>query len=265
MCTVTWLQDEEGYRLLTNRDERPTRLPGVAPRVDGNHVRYIAPLDGDHGGTWIGVNEFGLSACLLNGNAPSVAAVDPALFTTRGIVVPHVLECSTPEQVRTRIRELDLPQLRPFSVLVLAPDEDPLLIRWRGGQDLTESTEPVQVPLFSTAREPAIEARREHFASLLSAYGTVTPGLLHEFHASHVPERGPLSVCMHGDVANTVSFSRVTVTRESVELAYYPLSPCLCRVDLPGGCVVMPEFDGDEVIPHSGTAVTLQRRVLSRS
>jgi len=260
MCTVTWLHDEDGYLLLSNRDERPTRLPGIAPRVAGSDVRYIAPLDGDHGGTWIGVNEFGLSICLLNGAAPSEPPVDPAAFTSRGIVALHLLECSGAEHVRHKIRELDLPRLRPFSVIVLESSKDPVLIRWTGMRELSEATEPVRMPLFSTAREPAIRARREHFASLLSAHGTVTSELLHEFHGSHMPDRGAFSVCMHGDVSNTVSFSRVSVTRESVELAYYPSSPCLylgsrstARADAAGRA--------DSGVPSTTTLVTLPRRV----
>src|SRR5713226_3305855 len=68
MCTVTWIHDEEGYQLFFSRDEKGTRKQATSPRFaaqDG--IRFLAPVDGDFGGTWIGVNEFGVSTCLLNG------------------------------------------------------------------------------------------------------------------------------------------------------------------------------------------------------
>lgn len=37
-------------------------------------MRFIAPEDGDHGGTWIAVNQFSLSVCLLNRYQDSNAA-----------------------------------------------------------------------------------------------------------------------------------------------------------------------------------------------
>ena len=37
------------------------------PRIgDVRGVSFVAPIDGDHGGSWIGVNQFGLTLCLLN-------------------------------------------------------------------------------------------------------------------------------------------------------------------------------------------------------
>jgi hypothetical protein len=67
MCTVTWLPRPDGYQLLCNRDERDSRQPALGPRLhEQNGVKYIAPVDGDHGGSWIGTNEFGMSLCLLN-------------------------------------------------------------------------------------------------------------------------------------------------------------------------------------------------------
>src|SRR5690242_15248032 len=68
MCTVSWLYDGDGYQLLCNRDERRSRSRATGPRVhQRNGVRYVAPLDGNFGGTWILTNELGVSLCLLNG------------------------------------------------------------------------------------------------------------------------------------------------------------------------------------------------------
>jgi hypothetical protein len=66
MCTVSWVHQKDGYQLLSNRDEKHTRKPALAPSLrQQRQVRFLAPIDGDQGGSWIGVNQFGLSLCLL--------------------------------------------------------------------------------------------------------------------------------------------------------------------------------------------------------
>jgi uncharacterized protein with NRDE domain len=67
MCTVTWLMEADSYTVFFNRDELKTRSHALHPAIkEQNGVRYIAPVDLDGGGTWIGVNEFGLTCGLLN-------------------------------------------------------------------------------------------------------------------------------------------------------------------------------------------------------
>ena len=52
MCTVSWIQNERGYQLLCNRDEKRTRLPATSPELRSiDRVLYLAPTDGDFGGS----------------------------------------------------------------------------------------------------------------------------------------------------------------------------------------------------------------------
>ena len=46
------------------------------------------------------------------------------------------------------------------------------------------------------------------------------------YHASHLPERGPYSTCMHRPDARTFSFSWLRLDGSSVEYRYTPRSPC---------------------------------------
>ncbi|NUO80759.1 NRDE family protein [candidate division KSB1 bacterium] len=96
MCTVTWLQRHEGYEVFCNRDELKTRKPALPPRLaECNGVRYLAPIDNDGGGSWLGVNEFGVSLCLVNHypNANGSAHVHdkkiPPLREARGVLLDH--------------------------------------------------------------------------------------------------------------------------------------------------------------------------------
>jgi hypothetical protein len=80
MCTVSWIHQGSGYQLLCNRDEKRTRRPASAPQLlTRNNVRFVAPIDGDSGGTWVAVNEFGLSLVLLNRAPSSAAKTEPRI------------------------------------------------------------------------------------------------------------------------------------------------------------------------------------------
>src|SRR5206468_9926225 len=55
---------------------------------------------------------------------------------------------------------------------------------------------------------------------------------LRRLHSSHAPERGPYSTCMHRDDAATVSYTDVTVWRQTATMRYVPGAPC-CTPPLP--------------------------------
>ncbi len=96
MCTVTWLQNADGYEVFCNRDELKTRKPALPPAyAERNGVRYLAPIDLDGGGSWFGVNEFGVTLCLVNHypHANLVAHLSdeiiPPLRAARGVSLDH--------------------------------------------------------------------------------------------------------------------------------------------------------------------------------
>ena len=110
MCTLTWLRSGEGYELFFNRDEARTRLPALPPRVqrrDG--VEFLSPLDADAGGTWLGVNAYGLTVGLLNGRADAPA---PAAPRSRGLLVLDLLDAARSADVERRLQAADLSRTR---------------------------------------------------------------------------------------------------------------------------------------------------------
>lgn len=59
----------ERYRLsgVFNRDEQKSRALALAPAIyDRQGVSVMMPLDPQGQGSWISLNQFGLSLCLLN-------------------------------------------------------------------------------------------------------------------------------------------------------------------------------------------------------
>lgn len=237
MCTVSWLRQTDGYLLLCNRDERHTRKPAAGPRAgERRGVSFIAPADGDHGGSWIGVNQFGLTLCLLNRYGDS-QLVEGRTFTSRGLLLTGLLDGERAHQVYERVKAADLKQFRGFTMAIVTVDEPALVIDWMGRECLARPDADSRMPLTSSSlQEPEIgERRKAEFERMVSEAGTANAELgnaagnaemLWRFHRSHVPERGRTSVCMHREDAATVSLSAVTVTREMIEFVYHPGSPC---------------------------------------
>ena len=228
MCTVSWFHHAEGYVLLCNRDERHSRKQARGPRVSRTRaVSFVAPVDGDHGGSWIGANQFGLTLCLLNRYGDWTADPDRD-YRSRGLLLRDLLDCRHSEDVSKRLKDIELDRFRPFSMLALARDEAPMLVEWNGDECATDLDTELRIPLTSSSLRDTnvLAVRRNVFAEMISQSGGLDAGLLRQFHGSHLPERGPYSVCMHRDDAATVSLSMVTVTRDTVSFVYHPNSPC---------------------------------------
>lgn len=228
MCTVSWLRQAEGYVLLCNRDERHTRKPAGGPRVGAvRGVSFVAPVDGDHRGSWIGTNQFGLTLCLLNRYGDWKP--DPNRdYTSRGLLLDDLLDCRGSQQLSERLNHIELDRFQPFTMLELSVDEPATLIDWTGLECTIQLDAELRMPLTSSSlKDPNVSAlRRKVFAEMVSQRGSIDQELLHQFHRSHLPERGPHSVCMHRDDAATVSLCTVTVGPASVEFLCHPKSPC---------------------------------------
>lgn len=231
MCTVSWFYTAEGYELFCNRDELRTRPRAWAPRVRTRHgVRFSAPIDGASGGTWLGVNAFGLTLALLNRQGQTRA--DAAL--SRGWLVLDLLDSATPEEVRARLAKLPLHAFPPWTLAVLSPTQPARVMQWDGqncwadpaaaGQPLTSS---------SYAANEVIAARQLQFQTMQTATATEPRALREQFHRSHAPAPSAYSVCMHRANAQTVSYSHIRVTGDHADFLYYPQAPCAAAGALP--------------------------------
>lgn len=227
MCTVTWTHTSDGYVLFANRDERDTRQPALGPRVSVvRGVKYLAPVDGDHGGSWIGVNEFGLSLCLLNRYGDDLVETDRE-FVSRGLLLTDLMDCRRFDSVYKEIRQRDLTRFRPFSLLVLARSFPASTFQWNGVQlSVARDAESLAPLSSSSAIEPGIAVERTKQFARLTAGAWIDYSVLDRFHRSHLPERGPYSVCMHRADARTVSLSRIRVTKAEVQFSYEAGPPC---------------------------------------
>ena len=222
MCTVTWCKEPGAIEIFFNRDELKTRLPALPPkRAEREGVAYLAPVDGNYGGTWIFANALGLSACLLNyypeGSGPlSVRAL------SRGLLMTSLADCPDFSSIRNRLAPVDLTPYRPFLLLAFQPDLPVSLWKWDGANLAYEPDADQALPFTTSSyRSRQVEAaRRETFHAMMWGGGAVTPENLLQFHQSHEPDRGAYSVCMQRKDAETQSLSRIGIGEGHVCFAY---------------------------------------------
>lgn len=225
MCTLTWVGHPDGFEVFFNRDELRTRRPGLPPAV-GQHrgTAFVAPRDGDHGGTWLGVNEHGVAVALLNHYPPEPPepVADP---TSRGHLVIDMLDCQHAGAVASRLQTMSLAAYRPFFLAALDRAYPPIVRAWDGSELHRLSGEmPVTTSSFDTAA--VVHNRRQVFARLRDEHGPPAADWLVEYHRSHEPARDAYAVCMHRPDAHTMSFSRIRVDARRVRFRYWPTAPC---------------------------------------
>ena len=225
MCTLTWLRSGAGYELFFNRDEARTRLPALPPRVQSRGgVEFLCPLDADAGGTWLGVNVFGLTVGVLNGRADGPV---PAAPRSRGLLVLDLLDAPQSAEVERRLHSADLSRTRAFRLIALEPGAELLDAVWDGRELRLSRRGDAEQPVCSSSLDPegASRSRGAAWAEVL-ARGAPDARVHADFHRGHVPARGALSTCMHRPDASTVSLTRTRVGARRVELGYRPGPPC---------------------------------------
>ena len=237
MCTVSWIHDEDGYQLLCNRDEKLTRKSALEPRLAiRDSTRFLAPLDGDFGGTWIATNELGVSVCLLNGASLTGSEIHAAApGRSRGLLVLDLIPLASVASICNRLRETDLSTFASFMLAALEPGRPVAILEWDGSKKtlLHEAADRFMLTSSSFDSEEVRRSRHEGYGHVHDAEE------LFAFHRSHSPARGAYSTCMHRADAETVSFSWIQVTREETDFFYTPGAPCK---KLPGVRLKLPRY-----------------------
>lgn len=224
---MSWATVPGGYALAMNRDERRTRARGTPPlRIVLREVPVLMPVDPDAGGSWVTVNAQGMSLALLNSYEESPE--DPGgTFTSRGLLVRELAWAEHPGQVARELEAMPLADYRPFILACLAAGAAPHVFEW-DGRRLDPSTVPEPGLVRASSGSDQAEAERVRgglFRAASGEPGGLTAATLERLHRSHLPQRGPISICMHRKEAHTVSLSLITVTEKIRSIFYVDGSP----------------------------------------
>jgi len=224
MCTISFIPKDQGFYLAMNRDEKRSRSIALPPRiVTVAGCRAIFPRE-PNGGTWIAVNDAGVCLALLNWHR---IEREPAhKITSRGQVVSELAVKLDSHDVADGLKNLRLKEIRPFRLVAIVPKEK-AVAEWRWNLErLSEYKHPwsIQHWFSSGFDEAKAESMRRRICEKTAADDI---DRLRGLHRSHLPERGPFSICMHRTNAATVSYTEVTVENRNVTMRYKPGPPCL--------------------------------------
>ena len=229
MCTVSFLPQKQGFFLAMNRDEQKARPRALPPARHKTGARASLYPHEKSGGTWIGVNDAGLVLALVNWYAQPQR--DRSLCLSRGIVIPELLAAGDLREASAALKKLPLSQLNPFR-LIAASARPRGLREWRwDGVRLTSKSFPWKCRhWFSSGYDEALVNRRR--GQLVRGVAE-TPAAIRKLHRNHEPERGPFSICMHRDVAESVSYTEIAVTKDKTRLRYAAGAPCRTKIGVP--------------------------------
>jgi hypothetical protein len=226
MCTVTFVTGKNGYALGMNRDEklsRPAALPIAIHRLSGRNALFPSEVSG---GAWIGVNDAGASFALINWyRVPNRVEGQPV---SRGEIVRTALALDSPE-LMSNPPGLDLHRVNPFRLLGVFLAQN-AVYEWRWDLHNFERIAhrwETNAWFSSGFDEPGAQrARGGAFRAALHETAAGSLSWLRRLHASHLPECGPYSVCMHRSDAATVSYSEIEVDQGAANMRYVAGAPC---------------------------------------
>lgn len=228
MCTLTFLPEAHGYVVGMNRDELNSRGLASAPVVHGlGSFKVIYPRE-QSGGTWIAANSKGNLLALLNLNEIPADNL-PSKIKSRGDIIPAILQQDTPDKAERAVVEFGLLGFRPFRLVGIFPGlREIRQWKWDGRQFSSRWMEWARHHWFSSSRSDVqAEEKRGRACASTCREGIVDRlGWLRQLHASHLPEAGAFSICVHRRDAATVSYTEVECGREELRMRYVSGHPC---------------------------------------
>ena len=216
-----------------NRDESLHRPVALRPEANRSGNRWSIYPREPSGGTWIGVNDLGLSLALVNWHATPTQQGNRVI--SRGVVVKTLLSANNSDQLYSALIALPLRQMPPFRLIAIALRERTVTeLRWNQDQLLTVRCDWAAQHWFSSGfDESIVQAKRAEICEnewKKSEAGTLQ--WLRALHRSHLPKPSALSICMHGENAGTVSYTEIVLENGLALMRYHQGPLCGDSADL---------------------------------
>ena len=225
MCTVTIVPYDDGFRLVCNRDERRDRPAAIPPmNRRQSHRTAIYPQDPLGRGTWVGGNDAGLVAALLNRSINAGAPGGKGPLRSRGLIIPELLDASSVAEAVDMAADLNPAQFNPFRLVVA--ERMVACVLTSDGLTLSVETPAVTRPLMLTSSslgdDLVFAPRQLLFEELVMQHDGAWLERQAEFHDHQWPTHPEISVRMERADARTVSRTVVNVISRGMELDYHP-------------------------------------------
>jgi len=231
MCTFTILPRDSGYIAAMNRDEQRTRVTALPPEIRRlGETEVMAPRE-PAGGTWISVNATGNTLALLNWY--SVPCLGTRASESRGNIIRQAGPVMNDLELAAHLETLTLANYRPFRLVAVFPGEHRIVERQWDGRRLRVLHHSWRATVWISSgldEAGANMVRHRVFTKFLTQLQPAAPthpwAALRSLHASHDPEPGPYSFCMHRRDAVTVSCTEIQVNDRECRMWYHAGSPC---------------------------------------
>ena len=224
MCTLTYLPKKTGFILTSSRDEKRARAKALAPAVfEKEGVEIMAPVDGAAKGTWIGINQLGRTACLLNGAFE--AHISTGNYArSRGLIT---LEALTAPDLEFFLENTSLEGVEPFTLVIIDENDGLSELRWDGSLQFYRKLPSDTPHIWSSATlyNPDARAIRESwFQHWLQQRPLTDTKTVTEFQLNTGKEFPEIAFCMkRGEEYATVSLTSVEKYTDTVDMTYLDL------------------------------------------
>ncbi len=231
MCTSLIYRniEKKTFGVGFNRDESIKRKSSLHPKkVQYNEIEYLCPIDGDYGGTWIGINSNRIVYAILNLYEAQFKIIKNP--TSRGFLTQKLLR----EEIDFSffIKE-NLHTYYPFRILKVGLYKTEVL-SWDGDKVITEVDTSIWKIIASSFMlgAKAEEIRRSVFHSnfLVEEESQNFIDISSKYFSSHLPDKGGSSPCMHRREAHTVSNTIINIDNQEIKLMYKNSQPCESEV-----------------------------------
>lgn len=225
MCTVSFLPQDKGFILTSNRDESVNRKQALSPRdyFINNKTMYF-PKDMEGQGTWIATTKNDFTLCLLNGAfEPHISK--PPYIKSRGLVLVDFFKF---ESCLDFIKNYPLDGIEPFTLIVVGSIQNQTLeeLRWDGDQLHHIQLDYSRPYIWSSATlysKETILARELWFKDWLQKHQVYSVDEILFFH--HFAGNGKIeeNVLMKGSKKRTVSITSISNKNDSKQIVYEDL------------------------------------------
>jgi len=238
MCTITAYRAKSSLLVTMNRDEYRTRAPEAPARVHRGGEEspiWVAPVDSQARGTWMGANDRGVVACLTNyyrddADDAEAPASQYAVKATRGGIIPDLLARGGAKEAESWLaRDFDPSGYAPFQLMVFSFDWAQVLT-WNPEEGIARDR-PLICPasgwvMYSSSFwKPAQVSnwREREFKRWLNAGGRFE-GEIPTYHLLHPEGAKEWAPLMSRDLAQTRSITQALINRDKgvLEMRYWP-------------------------------------------
>jgi hypothetical protein len=228
VCTLSFLPEKDGYIAAMNRDEQRKRAAAVPPAMRRvGQVSALYPQE-PGGGTWIGGNSYGNLLALLNWHSMEKKDLGEK-SRSRGELIPAMLGEVDADSTKLALQQFDFTGIYPFRLFGIFPAKQ-LIREWRWDAErlATKFHEWGRHHWFSSSwSDKRAEAERGNACERMWREDLADHSAwLRRLHASHIPEPGPYSICVHREDAATVSYTEVRCGSGELQMRYSSGNPC---------------------------------------